>query len=231
MAATFHAKAIIEISGGTTNTIALTISAGDSIVVVGAYEVTGVTPTFKITDNTSIPIIVGPTTDLQGMEKFGVWLLQSAGSGNSDITVTFSSSVSYAGFYAWSFSGLPNPVLDKSAEGLTDPTTATLTSADEFAVEFSVSNGTITAIGAPWTSDGISPFNLWGGGHQVVTATTALTSNFTGDSDDWVFTFKSGVTDTNIISPQGNLALDKKIAINHVVNPATSIPIFLYPPP
>ena len=31
--------------------------------------------------------------------------------------------------------------------------------------------------------------------------------------------------------PQGNLALDKKIAINHVVNPAKSIPIFLYPPP
>lgn len=195
MPATFHASVIAEVDSSTTLTVTLAITAGDSVAVVGAWGAASVTPTIKITDNTALPMIVGPTTDTQGTEKFGVWLLQSAGTGNSSVTVTFSATVNFSVFYCYSFSGLTSPVLDQSAQASPAPatvTTGTLTSADEFAIEFAIANGAITAIGAPWTSDGISVFNSWGGGHRVVAATTALTSNFTGGDDSFIFTFKAG---------------------------------------
>ncbi len=196
----FHAKVLLEsTSSGNPISSSLAINPGESILVVGAWQVTGSTPNIVTTGGVgsdTLPMIVGPTTDAHATEKYGVWLLQSAEPGRTGLTLTYPSTVpTFCCFYCYSFSGLYKPILDQQAIAAIDVNagpTPTLTSTNEFAVEFAVSDGSISAIGAPWTSDGNSPLNNWGGGHQIITSSTAgLTSNFTGESDAMVFTFKS----------------------------------------
>lgn len=205
MAATFHAKG----SGGQNTSassfsITCTISAGDSVVVFGSWDSASTTTPTVITTggagSDSFSLVYGPFTS--GTFKYGAWLLQSAGTGRTGATVSWASSnPAFADAGCESFSGLGLAVLDQVAFGtgtaaaVTSGNTPTLTSADEFAVGYAASTDLITAANAPWTDDGVTPVNDSWIEHRILTATTAISSNFTGTTPhawmSFALTFKA----------------------------------------
>lgn len=215
MAATFHASG----KAGQTATLAsfgitCTISTGDSVVVFGSWAAASTTtPTVATTGGTgsdAFTLVYGPFTS--GSFKYGGWLLQSAGAGRTGATMSWaSSSPPFADGFCESFSGLASPVLDQVKFGsgtgtaATSGNTPTLTAADEFAIAYAASAGSVSTCNAPWTSDGIIAGTSSGGGHRVLAATTAISTSFTCTNAGWIsfaLTFKASST-----SRTANLAL------------------------
>lgn len=208
MSATFHAVG----NGEQTSTqasfsITTTISAGDFLVVVSSWDsASATTPTVVTTGGTgsdSGTLILGPTTASSFGLKYAAWLVSSAGTGRTGVTVSWaSSSPSFADGYCWSASGLTTPTLDKSPNtsgNSTNPssgTTGTLSTADQFCVSYTaLASATATATGGGFTDDGNTGSTGSRAGHQVVAATTALTGSFTAATSAWValvLTIKAG---------------------------------------
>ena len=208
---TFHAAG----SGGQTASaasfgITCAITTGDSVVVFGSWgSASTTTPTVVTTGGTgsdAFTLVYGPFTS--GLFKYGAWLLPSAGAGRTGATVSWASSnPSFADGWCESFSGLSSPVLDGNAfatgsgTALSSGNTATLTTADQFAVAYGATVGSgVTSTNSPWTDDGQFAGTGSRVGHQVLTATTAISSNFTAGSAAWIsfaLTFKAGGVSVN----------------------------------
>lgn len=192
MAATFHAEGSnSQTTSAASFSITCAITAGESVVVFGSWDsASTTTPTVATTGGVgsdAFTLIYGPFTS--GAFKYGAWLRQSAGTGRTGATVSWASSnPSFADGSCMSFSGLTNPALDGSGfnassatTAITSVDTATLTSADEFAIGYAADNVAVSSANAPWTDDGIIPTTSSWAEHQILTATTAIHSNFTGN--------------------------------------------------
>ena len=208
MAATFHASGHGDQTGGASSfTITCTISAGDFLVIASSWDsASTTTPTVATVGGAGSDtgtLILGPITASSFGLKYGAWLVPSAGSGRTDVTVSWaSSSPSFADGFCWSASGLTTPTLDKSPNDSgtsTNPTsgsTGTLSTADQFCVSYTaLSSAAATATGGGFTDDGNTPSTGSRAGHQVVAVNTALTGSFTAANSFWIalaLTFMTG---------------------------------------
>lgn len=222
MTATFHSEnSNSQVTSAASYSITNTISAGDSVVVFGSWDAASTTtPTVVTTGGTgsdSFTLVYGPFTS--GGFKYGAWLLQSAGSGRTGVTWSWaSSSPSFADGSCISFSGLPSPVLDgtgfdtASSSNCNSFFTATLQSADEFAIGYAASTNAITSANAPWVDDGvISPTSSWVE-HRILSSTAQVRSDFTqiGTWISFVLTFMAGATSAVVL---GDYTLDNGLTV------------------
>lgn len=226
MAATFHTTGNgAQTSGAAsfTFTTAIVSSIGDGMVVFGSWDAASTTtPTVVTTGGTgseSFTLIYGPLTS--GIFKYGAWLLATVvGAGRSGVTVSWASSnPSFADAGCTSFSGLTTPTLDGqgfatgSSATINSTDTATLQSADEFAVGYAASTNAITAASAPWTDDGTIGATASWIEHRILAATTAIHTNFTEASGTWItfaLTFMAAPT-----------FIAKNVAINQAITRAS----------
>lgn len=211
MAIAFHAEGShAQVTGlatlSITTTDGLNISVGDNVTVFGSWsQASTTTPTVATTGGTgsdTFTLVYGPFTDAGSGVKYAAWLLASAGSGRTGVNLTWaSSSPAISDASCISFTGLTTPVLDGNATGaadagggstaITSADTATLASAAEFAIGYCETTGGVVSADAPWTNDGNIGTTASGVEHQILSATTAIHTNFhtTGKYLTFVLTF------------------------------------------
>lgn len=205
-------------------------TAGQTIIVATQYDPSRTIASVVTTGGTgsdtfTITSLAGPAGSTGG--DYAIYLLQSCGSGRTGITVTYSGATPYSDIIAWVISGQTGTVVDKSVtasgtgSSVTTASTGTLTSADEFALEYATSSAQINSVNSPWTSDGITSITGSGGGHQVISSTAGVSGNFTNAGGaNWfalVATFKSGSS-----GPSVNITGASASALAGTVTIATS---------
>ncbi|MDA9465341.1 hypothetical protein [Bradyrhizobium sp. CCBAU 53415] len=215
MSATFvSAWSERQISGASSFSISLSLTAGNSAVLIGSQDKGSPLPTSVVTDGgtgSDAFTLTSVTGTSASSFRYFVYFLPTLSDSRTGVTLTWASGVPFADAFLWQFSGLASPVLDAGVVGtgsgsgdVSTSSTGTLASADEFAVVYGCSAVEILAVPSPWTSDGRIPDTGSRGGHQILTANTAIQGTVTNDSGEYVVvaaTFK-GASGTDVLMPQ-----------------------------
>jgi hypothetical protein len=198
-------------TSGTTVTVTLTSSttAGNCLVVyAGAYQSASAPTVNGVTLGGSAGNFAQAVWDFVGCDA-EIWVDQNCAGGQTSVVITFAAGAgSSLGMGAWveEWSGVAltspadkNAVNDGTSTSPSSGSTGTLSGANELAGGVIAATQSITGPSSPWTNQ--SQLTAGGlrlvAGHQVVSATTALTYSGTMSSGAWtaaIVTLKSSTT-------------------------------------